>query len=115
MFFFCFSLLVNDAGGRAMLICKSLELLRVLLDIPESQWGDFCGSLQKIDSYQYDRYYFENNRMDLTDFTSVLTAAVNVINEIGLCDVEMLCRKLSSKLEDNDRLPLWLCVAARKQ
>lgn len=98
-----------------MLICKSLDVLRVLLDIPVSQWGDFCDSLQKIDGYQYDRFLFEKHSMNLADFANTLTASLNVINEIGLCEVEMLCRKLCSKLEDNDRLPLWLCVAARKQ
>lgn len=108
---FVCSMVVTDSGGKGMVICKSLEVLRVILDVPKSQWKDFCASCQTLDSYQYDRFA----EVEPLDFSGALTTAIHVINEIGLVDVEMLCRKLESKQEDNDMLPLWLCVDARKK
>lgn len=112
---FVFSLIVSDSGGRALVICKVAEMLRLLLDIPASQWGDFCESVKLIGSYQYDKRFFDSNALELHDFSRALTASLDLINEIGLADIEMLFRKLNSKLEDNDRLPLWLCIEARKK
>lgn len=56
---------------------------------------------------------FQN--FETADVTSVLNVYLNVLNEVGLSDVEMLCRKMESNFNDNDRLPLWLCVQARKK
>lgn len=104
-------MIVTDSGGKAMVICKSLEVLRVIFDLLDCHWEDFCESCKKIECYQYNK----NATVDELDFSGALTAIINVINEIGLSDVEMLCRKLDSKLEDNNMLPLWLCVQARKK
>lgn len=108
-------MITTDSGGRAMVICKSAEVLRVLLEIPKSQWGDFCESVRTIKEYRYDKYFFENHAVELYDFSTALTAALDLISEISMTDVEFLCRKLYSKMEDNDRLPLWLCINARKK
>lgn len=104
-------MVTNDVGGRAMVICKSLAVLRVILDVPESQWGDFCASCDTIENYEYNRFA----NVKPVDFCGSLTTAIHAINEVGLVDVEMLCRKLDSKRDENDRLPLWLCVNARKK
>lgn len=104
-------MVIADSGGKAMVIFKSFEALRIVFNIiPKEQWLSFCESCKKIKTYEYNKY---NKVEEISTFSGALTRLINLTNQVGFTKFEMLCRKLESNIAENNNLPLWFCVSIR--
>ncbi|KAK5641718.1 hypothetical protein RI129_010265 [Pyrocoelia pectoralis] len=90
------TLYAHDEMGAALVISKSLELLRLLIGLEPGQWKTWCTAFKTVKKYIY------NN--------------LQTINLFQISNLDLKCRKIdSNEHDDNDGMPLWFCVDARRR
>lgn len=121
--------------GQAVVISRSLKLLRLLLKLTEEQWAIWCKSFENIGRYTFDRNEYEH--LSVRGFVSnsavkfykcfvfkssedklfceALTLMINAINIKKICDLELKCAKMWASLKIDEGMPKWFCLDAKER
>ncbi|KAF2883316.1 hypothetical protein ILUMI_22818 [Ignelater luminosus] len=107
-----------DEMGQSVVISKSTELLRLLLGLEPRQWVIWSQAFENIGEYVHD---FNDAPLpslgsDINNtFYMALAVSIQVINATRISDLELKCRKMESSSMDNEGMPKWFCVDARRR
>ncbi|KAF5291463.1 hypothetical protein FQR65_LT01775 [Abscondita terminalis] len=102
---------VQDEFGSALVLCKNLEVLRLILELESEQWKVWCQVFKTVKEYRYSEYDEVSSE---SVFIEALKTSIETINTCTMSNLEFKCRKIdSSSHDDNSRIPLWFCIDAR--